>query len=62
MTSLQRIEPHLTQDGVIVIDDYYAWSGCRKAVDEYFSDKRDRYEFIRKARLHIAARRMPSPS
>jgi predicted O-methyltransferase YrrM len=53
MTCLQRIEPHLTKDGVIVIDDYDDWSGCRKAVDEYFSDKRDRYEFVRKARLHI---------
>lgn len=53
MTCLQRIEPHLTEDGVIVIDDYDDWSGCRKAVDEYFSDKHDRYEFVRKARLHI---------
>ncbi len=57
MTSLQRIEPHLTQRGVLVIDDYDAWSGCRKAVDQYFSDKRDRYQFIRKARLHIVPRR-----
>ncbi len=53
MTCLQRIEPHLTADGVIVIDDYDDWSGCRKAVDEYFSDKRERYDFVRKARLHI---------
>jgi O-methyltransferase len=62
MTSLQRIEPHLARHGVLVIDDYYAWSGCRKAVDEYFSDKRDRYEFIRKARLHVVPRRMPAPA
>jgi asparagine synthase (glutamine-hydrolysing) len=53
MTCLQRIEPHLIEGGVIVIDDYDDWSGCRKAVDEYFRDKRDRYEFVRKARLHI---------
>jgi O-methyltransferase len=53
MTCLQRIEPHLTEDGVFVIDDYDDWSGCRKAVDQYFSDKHDRYEFVRKARLHI---------
>jgi hypothetical protein len=36
-----------------VIDDYDDWSGCRKAVDAYFRDKRDTYEFIRRARLHI---------
>jgi O-methyltransferase len=52
-TCLQRVEPRPTLGGVLVIDDYDAWSGCRKAVDEYFSDKMDRYEFVRKSRLHI---------
>jgi hypothetical protein len=56
MTCLQRIEPHLIRGGVLVIDDYGDWSGCRKAVDEYFSDKQDRYEFVRKSRLHIVRR------
>jgi O-methyltransferase len=56
MTCLQRIEPCLTSGGVLVIDDYDAWSGCRKAIDEYFSDKMDGYEFIRKSRLHIVRR------
>jgi asparagine synthase (glutamine-hydrolysing) len=53
MTCLQRIEPRLTQGGVLIIDDYDAWSGCRRAVDEYFKDKQGRYEFIRRSRLHI---------
>ncbi len=53
MTCLQRIEPFLVKNGVFVIDDYYVWSGCRSAVDEFFSDKRDRYVFERKTRLHI---------
>ncbi len=52
-TCLERIEPHLSPGGVLVIDDYDQWSGCRKAVDEYFADKRDRYAFIRRSRLHI---------
>ena len=52
-TCLERIEPHLSPGGVLVIDDYDHWSGCRKAVDEYFADKRDRYAFIRHSRLHI---------
>jgi asparagine synthase (glutamine-hydrolysing) len=52
-TCLQRIEPHLVRNGVLVIDDYDHWSGCRKAVDEYFEDKRSRYRFIRRSRLQI---------
>lgn len=51
-TCLSRIEPHLIKGGVLVIDDYYAWSGCKTAVDDYFKDKQE-YEFIQKARLHI---------
>jgi len=53
MSCLQQIEPHLITGGVLVIDDYDHWSGCRKAVDEYFADKQDKYRFVRKSRLHI---------
>lgn len=53
MTCLRRIEPRLSVGGVFVIDDYDAWSGCREAVDEYFADKRDRFRFDKKSRLHI---------
>jgi predicted O-methyltransferase YrrM len=55
-TCVERIEPHLSRGGVLVIDDYDHWSGCRKAVDEYFADKRDRYDFVRRARLHVVRR------
>jgi O-methyltransferase len=51
-TCLERIEPHLVAGSVMVIDDYDHWSGCRKAVDEYFAGK-DGYSFTRKSRLHI---------
>lgn len=39
LVCLQRIEPHLTAGGRIVLDDYFAWSGCRRAAEEYFADK-----------------------
>jgi hypothetical protein len=55
-TCVERIEPRLSRGGMLVIDDYDHWSGCRKAVDEYFADKRDRYDFVRRARLHIVRR------
>lgn len=52
-TCLQRIEPRLVRGGTLVIDDYDAWGGCRRAVDEYFAHKRDRIEFVQRTRLHI---------
>jgi len=55
-TCLHRIVPRLVSGGVIVVDDYHAWSGCRKAVDDYFADKRDCFEFEMASRLHILKR------
>ena len=56
MTCLERIEPRIVPGGIMVIDDYEHWSGCRKAVDEYFAG-RSGYQFEQRSRLHI--RRIP---
>ena len=53
LISLQRIEPNLVRGGTLVIDDYHAYSGCKKAVDEYFKDKQDAFKFVNKSRLQI---------
>jgi O-methyltransferase len=50
---LERIVPRLVVGGTLVIDDYDAWSGCRKAVDEYFADKKKNFAFVKKSRLSI---------
>jgi hypothetical protein len=51
---LREIEPRLVVSGRLVIDDYYKWSGCRRAVDEYFAGAaRGSYRFVRKSRLHV---------
>lgn len=34
---LEHLYPRLQLGGVLLIDDYGYWAGCRKAVDEYFS-------------------------
>ncbi len=52
-TCLQRIVPNLQRGGTIVIDDYYHWSGCRQAVDDFFRHRKLGYKFIDRARLHI---------
>ena len=55
MTCLQRLVPNLVPGGRLVIDDYDTWSGCTRAVDEFFAG-RDDFEFMRKSRLHIVRR------
>lgn len=37
---LQWLYPKLENNGVLIIDDYGHWEGCKKAVDEYFSANR----------------------
>lgn len=34
---LDHLYPILSEKGVLIIDDYGHWKGCRKAVDEYFA-------------------------
>lgn len=55
MTCLQRIVPHLSVGGRLVIDDYFTWSGCRTAVDEFFAG-RDEFELSPGVRLHVTRR------
>jgi asparagine synthase (glutamine-hydrolysing) len=53
---LSNIAPRLEPGGILIIDDYDAWSGCRRAVDEYFLHRRDEFDWIHRARLHIRRR------
>ncbi len=32
---LEHLYPRLSPGGVLVLDDYFRWEGCRKATDEY---------------------------
>ena len=53
MTALKYTEPLLVSGGSFIIDDYNTWSGCQRAVDEYFQDKKDNYKFSERSELHI---------
>ena len=35
MHEMVHLFPRLIKGGVIIIDDYGHWKGCRKAIDEY---------------------------
>jgi hypothetical protein len=34
---LEYLFPRLVEGGILIIDDYGHWQGCKKAVDEYFT-------------------------
>ena len=54
MNSLNQIVPNLCINGILVIDDYYCWSGAKKAVDDYFQVIKSKYKFNKVAgRLKI---------
>lgn len=52
MVCLERIAPRLSMGGRMVIDDYYNWSGCQRAVHDYF-EGRDGFELVHRAKLHV---------
>ena len=39
---MEHLYPRLAAGGVLIIDDYGHWEGCRKAVDEYFGARAPR--------------------
>jgi hypothetical protein len=49
---LRQIWPALSPGGVIVIDDYDDWSGCRRAVDDFLAITPD-VSTRRRSRLHL---------
>ena len=40
LVELKKLYPRLSKGGILIIDDYGYWRGARKAVDEYFKDKK----------------------
>lgn len=46
LACLESLVPLVSEGGVVVVDDYYAWDGCARAVHEYFV-RRDRPYRIR---------------
>jgi O-methyltransferase len=44
---LKHLFPRLVPGGVLIIDDYGHWEGCRKAVDEYFEGHKQKPLLVR---------------
>lgn len=43
---LEVLYDKLSDNGILIIDDYGHWNGCKMAVDEFFSDKKFEYKKI----------------
>jgi O-methyltransferase len=52
LSALEGTWPRLVSGAIMVVDDYHAWDGCRRAVDDYFAN-RPRVIIHRRARLHM---------
>lgn len=52
---LNQVIPNLQVGGTAIIDDYYHWSGCKLAVDEFIStyEKIGEYQILKRSRLQI---------
>lgn len=37
MTCLEHLYPYVVENGVIMLDDYYTWDGCSRAVHDFLS-------------------------
>lgn len=37
MTSLESLHKYLAPGGIVVVDDYYAWDGCSRAIHDFLS-------------------------
>jgi O-methyltransferase len=55
---LERLWPALVDSGAIIIDDYGAWSGCRRAVDEFTARHSDCH-LRKKSRLRLQLVKIP---
>ena len=56
MTCLLGVGPHMVAGGRMVIDDYDAWSGARRAVDDFLgTELGSRYRREPRTRLHLVA-------
>jgi hypothetical protein len=52
--ALRCLSPLVSRGGRFVVDDYQAWSGCRKAVDEFLASPMGRgFRCERRTRLHL---------
>ena len=43
---LDYLYDNVVRDGFIIIDDYNSWDGCKKAVNEFLTNRKDKIEML----------------
>ena len=61
MVCLERITPHLQTGGYLIIDDYFDWSGCKSAVDDFLSQTDIQFENFGTRKLYMKKTGMKNP-
>jgi hypothetical protein len=42
LTCLEALWDHVAEEGVVLIDDYYTWDGCARAVHQFLAQRQSR--------------------
>lgn len=53
-TCLEALYPHVAEGGLILIDDYFAWDGCARAVHEYLGVQEGPQDRVRQTARGVA--------
>ena len=53
MYPLKKVVPHIVKNGFIIIDDYKAFSGCRKATNNFWNINKKDENLLRKKKILI---------
>jgi len=56
---LEALFPHLSPQGIVIVDDYTVWDGCRKAVHDYLSREQSAAAILQ-SRDNVTVIRFPS--
>ena len=53
---LNELVPQVVDGGVVILDDYYTWDGCPRAVHEYLASRDLPYKIRRYGRRSLSYR------
>lgn len=53
LVALENLAPHMAKGGVIILDDYYAWDGCSRAVHDYLSQHKLAWRITVRHGIHM---------